>query len=120
MRDRQRLTRSQHVVLRLGKLIAWAEGAAALTRRAARAAEDGLDDRADRRFDAATLAAIGRAFARDAAQRVCVEGLGLVVGSDDEVDPAAVASAAGWMDVLRLQRGAIRDMDIIRDALYRG
>ena len=65
-----RLTRNQHVLLRLGELIAYAEGAEAFSRRAARAADGELSPKADRRFDAAGLAVLARVFARDAAQRV--------------------------------------------------
>ena len=47
-----RLTRNQHVLLRLGELIAYAECAGALARRAAAAAAGTLPDKADTRFDA--------------------------------------------------------------------
>ena len=43
-----RLTRNQHVLLRLGALVADAEGAAALVRRAVAAAEGRLAEKADR------------------------------------------------------------------------
>ncbi len=69
-----RLTRNQHVLLRLGELIAYAEAAAALVRRADAAAGPGLPEKADRRFDAAGLAAVSRVFAREAATKVAEEG----------------------------------------------
>src|SRR5512143_3176700 len=47
-----RLTRYQHVLLRLGELIAYAECAACLCRRAARAADRRLHEKANGRFDA--------------------------------------------------------------------
>src|SRR5437660_3163468 len=47
-----RLTRFQHVLLRLGELIAYAECAGCLARRAARAAEGKLHEKANQRFDA--------------------------------------------------------------------
>lgn len=72
-----RLTRQQHVLLRLGELIAYAECAAALCRRAALAARNTLPDKADRRFGAAALAALARVFAADAAQRVTTGGAAL-------------------------------------------
>ena len=65
-----RLTRNQHVLFRIGELVARAEGAGALARRAARAADGDLSPKADSRFDAAALAAISRVNARDAAHRV--------------------------------------------------
>ena len=55
-----RLTRNQHVLLRLGEWVAWTECAAALSRRAARAAAARLPDKGDHRFDAAALAAMSR------------------------------------------------------------
>ncbi len=71
-----RLTRNQHVLLRLGELIAWAECAGSLARRAAASAADGtLPEKADRRFEPAALAAISRVFAREAALKVAEEGV---------------------------------------------
>src|SRR4051794_15846783 len=45
-----RLTRHQHVLLRLGELIAYAECAGSLSRRAARAADGKLNEKANQRF----------------------------------------------------------------------
>ena len=53
-----RLTRHQHILFRLGELIAWTEGAAAIARRAVAVAEGTLDARAPRRFDAATMSRV--------------------------------------------------------------
>ncbi len=47
-----RLTRYQHILLRLGELIAYAECAGSLARRAALMAEGKLHEKANRRFDA--------------------------------------------------------------------
>lgn len=77
-----RLTRNQHVLFRLGELVANVECAAALSRRAA-AAADTLVEKADRRFDADTLAVIARIFAREAAMKAGEEGMRWVVGSSD-------------------------------------
>src|ERR1019366_3700800 len=65
-----RLTRFQHILLRLGELIAYAESAGSLARRAALMAEGKLNEKANRRFDASGLAAISRVFAREAALKV--------------------------------------------------
>src|SRR4051794_36336789 len=48
-----RLTRHQHILLRLGELIAFAECAGSQARRAARFAKADLHEKANRRFDAA-------------------------------------------------------------------
>ena len=61
------LTRHQHILFRLGELIAHAEGAASLARRAAWRRRAGWPKRLNRRFDAAALAALSRIFAREAA-----------------------------------------------------
>ena len=47
-----RLTRNQHVLLRLGELIAYAECAGSFAARAAAALDGALPDKADQRFDA--------------------------------------------------------------------
>src|SRR6185369_12520149 len=76
-----RLTRYQHVLLRLGELIAYAECAGCLARRAALLADNKLNEKASRRFDATALAAVSRIFAREAALKVAEEGLRWVVGA---------------------------------------
>ena len=113
-----RLTRNQHVQLRLGELVAITECAAALARRAARAADGVLPPKADKRFDAPALAALSRIYARETARRLAVEGLGLIVGADDQADPSAVAAAIGLPQLLAAQAGLITDMDRVADALY--
>ena len=115
-----RLTRYQHVLLRLGELIAYAECAGSLARRAARMAEGKLNEKAVRRFDAAAQAAASRVFARDAALKVAEEGLRLVTGAGGVTngDLAALESALRLSDIHRAQAGLIADMDLIADALY--
>jgi alkylation response protein AidB-like acyl-CoA dehydrogenase len=115
----ERLTRNQHVLLRIGELIATAEGAAALVRRAARAATGTLSDKTDRRFDAVALAAISRVVSRDAALKVALDGLRWVGGA---AEPGAVGTtleaAIGLSTILRAQAGLIDDMDRVADVLY--
>ena len=115
-----RLTRHQHVLFRLGALIAKAEGAASLVRRAARAAAGTTHPKTDVRFDAATLAALSRVFAREAALEVATEGLRWLVGADGlaEHDIAAFESAAGIAAIHRAQLGMVADMDRVADAVY--
>src|SRR3954469_24512846 len=59
-----RLTRHQHILFRLGALIAQAEGAAALARRARRAATRQLHPKAVKSLRAPALAAVSRVYAR--------------------------------------------------------
>ncbi len=115
-----RLTRQQHVLFRLGELIAWAESAASLAQRAARAAEGALDDKTDRRFSPAALAAISRVYAREAALKVATEGLRWVAGAEG-VDGEALArftEALGLSVIHAAQAGLVADMDLVADVLY--
>ncbi len=112
-----RLTRYQHILLRLGELIAWAESAGTLSRRAALAAEGKLHEKANTRFDPTALAAVSRIFAREAALKVAEEGLKWVTGSAADgqyLDEAALGLPA----IHRAQAGLIADMDFIADVLY--
>ena len=115
-----RLTRYQHILLRLGELIAYAECAGSLSRRAALAADGKLNEKANRRFDVTALAAISRVFAREAALKVAEEGLRWVIGaggiSDTEI--AGFETSLGLPAIHRAQLGLISDMDYIADVLY--
>jgi alkylation response protein AidB-like acyl-CoA dehydrogenase len=115
-----RLTRYQHILLRLGELIAYVECAGSLSRRAALFAEGKLNEKANRRFDATALAALSRIFARDAALKVAEDGLRWMVGagglSDAEV--AGFETTLGSPAIHRAQSGLIADLDYIADVLY--
>jgi acyl-CoA dehydrogenase len=114
------LTRHQHVLLRLGELIAYAECAGCLARRAARLAEGKLHEKANARFDAVALAALSRVFAREAALKVGQDGLRWVCGAGAANDggmPTFEASL-GLPAIYRAQAGLISDMDLIADVLY--
>jgi alkylation response protein AidB-like acyl-CoA dehydrogenase len=115
-----RLTRNQHVLFRLGELVAYAESAAALCRRAAAASDGTLDDKANRRFDADALAVIARVFAREAAMKVGQEGLRWVAGA---ADPAlgldvALAGQLRLDAIYAAQAGLLADMTTLADVLY--
>jgi alkylation response protein AidB-like acyl-CoA dehydrogenase len=116
-----RLTRHQHILLRLGELISYAECAACLCRRAARAAYGRLNEKASLRFDAVALAALSRIFAREAALRVAEQGLRWVIGAGEaaESEIAPFETALGLSRVHRAQSGLMADMDFISDVLYR-
>jgi alkylation response protein AidB-like acyl-CoA dehydrogenase len=115
-----RLTRYQHILLRLGELIAYAECAGSLARRAARLADGKLGEKANRRLDATALAALSRVFAREAALKVAEEGLRLVVGASAVSDSEAAAFEASMQlpAIHRAQAGLIADMDYLADVLY--
>ena len=115
-----RLTRHQHILLRLGELIAYAECAGSLARRAALAAEGKLNEKAHARFDAAGLAALARIFARDAAIKVAQDGLRWVIGADGVTgaDILSLEASSELPAVLRAQAGQLADMDYVADVIY--
>jgi alkylation response protein AidB-like acyl-CoA dehydrogenase len=113
-----RLTRHQHILLRLGALAASAEGAGSLARRAAAAAR--LPEKADRRFAPDVLAALARVFAREAALQICDGARLWIAGADAVPDAewAAFEKGLGLAAIHRAQAGHLADMDRIADALY--
>ena len=113
-----RLTRSQHVLLRLGELIAYAECAGTFAARAAAAIDGAIPPKADHRFDAPTLAAMSRVFARDAAHKVAHDGLRLVLGASQGTEETPFESGLRLDAVRAAQAGLLADMDIVADALY--
>ena len=115
-----RLTRYQHILLRLGELIAYAECAGSLARRASLLAENKLNEKASRRFDATALAAVSRIFAREAALKVAEDGLRWVVGAGgvSDAELATFETTLGMPAIHRAQAGLISDMDYVADVLY--
>jgi alkylation response protein AidB-like acyl-CoA dehydrogenase len=115
-----RLTRYQHILLRLGEWIAYVESAGCVAHRAARLAEGKLNEKANRRFDATALAALSRVFARDAALKVAEEGMRWICGAGtlSEAEIAALETSLQLPAVHRAQAGLLLDMDFIADVLY--
>jgi len=115
-----RLTRFQHILFRIGELIAYAECALTLAKRAALFADGKQHEKANDRFDATALAAISRIFAREAAIKVAQDGVKVIAGaggvSDEEMPlfEAALSATA----IHRAQKGLVEDMDYIADVLY--
>jgi alkylation response protein AidB-like acyl-CoA dehydrogenase len=115
-----RLTRFQHILLRVGEWIAYAECAATLARRAALAAEGRLHEKANDRFDPTALAAISRIFAREAALKVAEEGLRWVAGAGgvEGAEMAAFELDLGLLAIHCAQTGLVADMDYVADVIY--
>jgi len=114
-----RLTRSQHVLFRLGELIAWTETAAVFATKAAAAEAGTLHEKCLPRFGADALAPMSRAFAREAAQKVALEGTRYVAGASAPGSPQVAAIRAVPTDeILAAQAGLIADLDAVRDVLY--
>ena len=115
-----RPTRHQHVLLRLGEMIAYAECAASISRRAGLAADRKLNEKTNMRFDATALAALARIFAREAALKIAEEGLrwtgAAAVSSDTEL--AAFEASLQLPSLHRAQAGLLSDMDYIADVIY--
>jgi len=115
-----RLTRHQHILLRIGEWVAYAECAGGLARRAALAAEGKLSEKANTRFDAPALAAIARIFAREAALKVAQQGLQWLAGAGavGDSEMAMFETALRLPEIHRAQAGLIADMDFVADAVY--
>ena len=114
-----RLTRNQHVLFRLGELIAFCEGAEVFAQRAAAAATDSAHEKSLHRFDADTFAAMSRVYAREAAARVALDGSRWVAGAADPGSPAVAAvNGIPTAAIQAAQAGLVTDMDYVADALY--
>jgi alkylation response protein AidB-like acyl-CoA dehydrogenase len=115
-----RLTRNQHILLRLGDLIAHVEGAEALARRAVRAANGELPEKSDERFDAFGIAAMSRVNARDVALKTAQEGTRWVHGAAEpgSIDAATFEKSVGIEAVRQAQEGLLSDMEVVADVLY--
>jgi len=115
-----RLTRHQHLLLRLGELIAYAECAGSLARRAIAAQQGELNTKADTRFSPPALAALSRVFAREAALKVAEDGMRWICGAGghEGTDIAELESRLGLRAIHQAQAGLIADMDHVADVLY--
>ena len=112
----ERLTRHQHVLMRLGALIAQVEGAAALVRRAQRAADKELNEKASRRLRAKALAAASRVSARNAALSVPTEGVRWVAGADGDL--GELEHRLDLASIHQAQGGLLADLEQVREAVY--
>ncbi len=115
-----RLTRSQHILFRLGELIAHAECAASLSRRAAVATDGRLHPKANNRFAPEVLAAIARIFARNAALKVAEGGLQWLYAAEEPADRRSddLTGALRLREVHASQAGLLGDMDVVAGALF--
>jgi alkylation response protein AidB-like acyl-CoA dehydrogenase len=106
-----RLTRNQHVLFRLGELIAYAETAALFADRAAAAPSKASG------LEASTLEAMARVHAREAALKVATDGLRWAIGAGQS-DPD-LARALDLDAAVAGQAGLVEDMDRIAADLVR-
>jgi hypothetical protein len=89
-----------------------------MCRRAARALDGLLSDKASRRVGPEGLAAMARVAARETALRVATGGLKLVAGAAGIAELDRLEAAAGYPAIRRAQSGLLGDMDLIADVLY--
>ena len=115
-----RLTRNQHVLLRLGELMAHVEGAGALCERAHGAAQGTLNPKALQRFGVPAQKALARVFARQAAAKLASDGMRWVAGADglSAADMPAFEQALGVHAIHLAQAGLLEDMNRVADAIY--
>jgi alkylation response protein AidB-like acyl-CoA dehydrogenase len=114
-----RLTRNQHVLFRLGELVAVTETACVFARKAAAAADGALHEKAPTRFAADALAAMARVFAREAAHQVALDGTRWVAGAAAPGSPSVAAiNAIPTAAIFAAQAGLVADLDRVADVLY--
>jgi acyl-CoA dehydrogenase len=113
-----RLTRHQHILFRLGALIAQAEGAEALARRAAQAAAKQLPEKASKRLRPDALAAAARVNARNAAMTIATEAVRLVAGADGG-ELGDLEQRLGTAAINRAQAGLLSDLQTVTTAVYK-
>lgn len=104
-----RLTRNQHILFRLGELIAWAETAAIFAERVVDKPTEGIA------LDIPTRQALSRIYARQAAMKVATDGMAWLIGAGQtnmnlgrEINSVAIFAA---------QMGQIADMDFAAEQL---
>jgi alkylation response protein AidB-like acyl-CoA dehydrogenase len=106
-----RLTRNQHVLFRLGELIAHVETAAIFSERATTAPTQAIA------LEAPVFEALARVHARDAALRVASDGLRWANGAGQT--DARLADALGLEAAFAAQTGQVEDMDLLARELAR-
>jgi alkylation response protein AidB-like acyl-CoA dehydrogenase len=99
--------------------MAQVEGAAALVRRATRAADRKLHPKAVRRLDADALAAVSRVNARTVALTVATEAVRWVSGADGG-ELGELEQRLDLAPIHRAQGGLLTDLGVVADAIYGG
>ncbi|WP_420628266.1 acyl-CoA dehydrogenase family protein [Candidatus Leptofilum sp.] len=104
-----RLTRNQHVLFRLGELVAYAECAAVFAERVVQKPTEAIQ------LDVPTRQALSRIFAREAALKVAADGLRWTIGAG-QTDPNLAASL-NLPGIYQAQTGNLADMDFASEQL---
>jgi alkylation response protein AidB-like acyl-CoA dehydrogenase len=98
-----KLTRNQHILFRLGELIAWAETAAVFAERVSLKPTEAIP------LDVPTRQALARIYGRQAALKVAADGLSWTIGAG-QTDPN-LADSLNLPAIYQAQSGQIADMD---------
>jgi len=106
---RDRLTRQQHILFRLGELMAYAETAAIFSERVADYPTEAIP------LDVPIRQALARIHARDAALKVAADGLRWTMGAG-QTDPNLAASL-NLPGIYQAQTGLLADMDFAAEQL---
>lgn len=104
-----RLTRNQHILFRLGELIAYAETAAIFAERVVQKPTEAIP------LDVPTRQAMARVHAREAALKIATDGLRWAIGAG-QTDPN-LAGSLNLPAIYAAQAGLIEDMDLIATKL---
>jgi alkylation response protein AidB-like acyl-CoA dehydrogenase len=104
-----RLTRNQHILFRLGELVAYAETAAIFSETVTSHPTEGIA------LDVPTRQAMARIHAREAALKIAAEGLRWSIGAGQS-DPV-LADSLGLPAIYASQAGLIDDMDFVAQKL---
>jgi alkylation response protein AidB-like acyl-CoA dehydrogenase len=112
-----RLTRHQHILFRLGSLIAQTEGCAALARRADLAMSKQLNPKASKRLKPDAIAACSRVNARKVALAVATEAVQLVAGAGGG-DLEDLGQRLRLALIHRAQGGLMADLQAVTTAVY--
>jgi len=104
-----RLTRNQHLLFRLGELIAYAETAAVFAERVQQKPTDAIP------LDIPARQAMSRIHAREAALKVACDGLHWTIGAG-QTDPNLAASL-NLPAIYQAQAGLLADMDFVANKL---
>jgi hypothetical protein len=107
----QKLTRNQHIMMRLGELAAWGETAMVFSRMAA---EDNYSKAV--KFDHETWKAMSRVNARDSALKVAHDGIKLIMGYG-QGDPQDLRNKMFMDQIMAGQKGQSQDQDMIAQKL---
>jgi alkylation response protein AidB-like acyl-CoA dehydrogenase len=104
-----RLTRNQHVLFRLGELIAYAETAAVFAERVVDKPTEAI------KLDVPTRQALARIHGREAALKVATDGLRWAIGAG-QTDPN-LAQSLNLPGIYQAQDGLVDDMNFAKDQL---